>query len=161
MQGKILIASFIALFVLIFPGLDAGAENEYVEKKIVLQREYLDGELSEEKVTEHFESIEEFKKKYYAWSIIEVTENEIILHKYEDDISPLLKANGYLGITEKGVLSIYNGKPQYQKIIQSFYQIDVGKLEVYKQEELHAGIPIVSKEQYKSLLKEFEPYSID
>lgn len=130
------------------------------EIKVILQREYLDGELSEEKVTELFWTIEKFKNKYAGWKIIELTKNHIVLHKMENDISPLLKTNGYFGMTEDGTLSIYNGKPEDDKIIHTFFQIDVGKLEVYQQEELQQGIQIISKEQFNSLMKEYREYAI-
>ena len=49
----------------------------------------------------------------------------------------------------------YNGKPEEDKIIHTFFQIDVGKLEVYQQEELQQGIQIISKDQFNSLMKEY------
>ena len=133
-------------------------ENDQLQ--VILQREYLDGELSEEKITEWFWSIEEFKNKYRDWKIIEQTKDHIVLHKMENDISPLLKTNGYFGITKDGTLSIYNGKPEEDKIIHTFFQIDVGKLEVYQQEELQQGIQIISKDQFNSLMKEYREYAV-
>lgn len=135
-------------------------KNQLQGKKVILQREYLDGELSEEKITEWFSSIEELKHKYKAWKMIEKTKNYIVLHKMENDISPLLKANGYFGMNENGVLSIYNGKPEDDQIIHTFFQIDVGKLEVYQQEELQHGIQIISKEQFNSLMNEYREFAV-
>lgn len=133
-------------------------ENDQLQ--VILQREYLDGELSEEKITEWVWSIEEFKNKYRDWKIIEQTKDHIVLHKMENDISPLLKTNGYFGITKDGTLSIYKGKPEEDKIIHTFFQIDVGKLEVYQQEELQQGIQIISKDQFNSLIKEYREYAV-
>ena len=130
------------------------------ERKVILQREYLDGELSEEKVTEWYWSIEELKNKYRDWKIIELTKNQIVFHKMENDISPLLKTNGYFGMTKDGTLSIFNGKPEDDKIIHTFFQIDVGKLEVYQQEELQQGIQIISKDQFNSLMKKYREYAV-
>ena len=136
-------------------------ENDHLqERKVILQREYLDGELSEEKVTEWFWSIEELKNKYRDWKIIEQTKDHIVFHKMENDISPLLKTNGYFGMTKDGTLSIFNGKPEDDKIIHTFFQIDVGKLEVYQQEELQQGIQIISKDQFNSLMKKYREYAV-
>src|SRR6476660_9313279 len=86
---------------------EVSVRNELLqERTVILQREYLDGELSEEKIIELFRSIEEFKHKYKDWKIIEQTKDHIVLHKLENDISPLLKANGYFGMTADGTLSI-------------------------------------------------------
>lgn len=130
------------------------------EKTVILQREYLDGELSEEKIIELFRSTEEFKHKYKDWKIIEQTKDHIVLYKLENDISPLLKANGYFGMTADGTLSIFNGKPEYDKIIHTFFQIDVGKLEVYQQQELQQGIQIISKDQFNNLMKEYREFEV-
>ncbi|WP_199880598.1 intercompartmental signaling factor BofC [Bacillus massiliglaciei] len=129
------------------------------ERKVILQRMYLDGEQSEEKVTETIWAMEDFWAKYKDWKLIDQNEKEIIFQKREQDISPLLKANGYFGMTEEGVISIYNGKPKYDKIIQSFFQVDVGQLEAYKKEELQRGIPILNKDQFQKLIKSYEPYT--
>ena len=79
--------------------------------------------------------------------------------KKAEDISPLLKANGYFGVTDDGILTIFNGKPYKSHIIQSFFQIDVGKLESTKREELIKGIPIKTKDRYVEVLETFKTYS--
>ena len=83
-------------------------QQRYQSKRISYKKEqsfcnaYLDGELSEEKIIELFWSIEELKNKYKGWKVIEQTKNHIVLHKMDNDISPLLKTNGYFGMTEDG-----------------------------------------------------------
>ncbi|WP_243386192.1 intercompartmental signaling factor BofC [Bacillus kexueae] len=130
--------------------------------RVVLERIYMDGEKSEEIVEEQILSMEDFWAQYADWELITQNEDEIIFQKYIDDISPLLKANGYFGIQEDGTLSIFNGKPTNgYHIIQSFFQIDVGKLESHKQTELKEGIPIKNKNQYLEVIEAFKSYSID
>ena len=99
-------------------------------------------------------------RRHLRGGITEQTKEYIVLHKMENDISPLLKTNGYFGITQDGTLSIYNGKPADDKIIHTFFQIDVGKLEVYQQEELQQGIQIISKDQFNSLMEEYSEYAV-
>jgi forespore regulator of the sigma-K checkpoint len=158
---------FLACFIILFFSFAWSGSAEVPvdkdalqERKVILQREYLDGELSEEKITEWFGSIKELKNKYKGWKVLEQTKDHLVLHKMENDISPLLKANGYFGISEDGTLSIYNGKPEHDKVIHTFFQIDVGKLEVYQQEELQNGIQIISKDQFKSLMNEYQEYAV-
>ena len=129
-------------------------------KTIILERVYIDGEVSEEILKENVDTIEEIKGKYQNWNIIQMDEEQIVLQKKVNDISPLLKANGYFGISDNGIISIFNGKPKKADIIQSFFQIDIKKLEGKKQEELKKGIPIKSKEDYDKVLKALKPYSI-
>ncbi|MFE4238773.1 BofC C-terminal domain-containing protein [Peribacillus butanolivorans] len=166
MTNQLKIQFFLTLFILpfcftVFAEELVQQENNPIERKVILQRMYLDGELSEEKLTETIRTMEDFWLKYQGWKVVDQNEDQIVLKKIENDISPLLKANGYLGMKKDGTLSIFIGRPEHAKIIHTFYQIDVGKLEVYKQEELQKGIPIVNKDQYKQLIEEYEPYSVN
>jgi forespore regulator of the sigma-K checkpoint len=134
-------------------------KTEPQQLTIILERIYLDGEISEEVVLDSYWSIENFWAKYDQWQLVEMDATTMVFRKQMDDISPLLKANGYFGITEDGVLTIFNGRPDRSRIIQSFFQIDVKKLESRKQEELFHGIPIKTKDRYVEVLETFKPYS--
>lgn len=136
-------------------------KSEPLHFKIVLERIYLDGEVSEEVIQEKIRSLEDIGAKYDQWQLKKVTGSKIIFSKQMDDISPLLKANGYFGITKKGVLTIFNGKPDQSNIIQSFFQIDINKLESHIQQELNEGIPIKTKDNYVKVLETFKLYSTD
>lgn len=134
--------------------------SEPQQLTIILERIYLDGEISEEVILDSYWSIENFWAKYDQWQLVDIDESTMVFRKQVDDISPLLKANGYFGITEDGVLTIYNGRPDPSRIIQSFFQIDVKKLESKKQEELIQGIPIKNRDRYVEVLETFKPYSM-
>lgn len=128
--------------------------------KVVLERVYLDGEISQEVIEETCWSMENFWAKYDQWQVIDIDESTMVFRQQVDDISPLLKANGFFGITEEGVLTIFNGKPDRSRIIQSFFQIDMKKLESKRQQELLQGIPIKTKDRYVEVLQTFQPYSL-
>jgi forespore regulator of the sigma-K checkpoint len=136
-------------------------KSEPLAMKIVLERIYLDGEVSEEIVQEDIFSLENFWAKYDQWKLKDIDESKVVFSKQVDDISPLLKSNGYFGISDKGVLTIFNGKPDQARIIQSFFQIDTKKLESWKQKELLDGIPIKNKDHYVKVLETFKSYSTD
>lgn len=135
-------------------------KSEPQQLTIILERIYLDGEISEEVIQDSYWSIENFWTKYDQWQLVDIDESTMVFRKQVDDISPLLKANGYFGITDDGVLTIYNGRPDPSRIIQSFFQIDVKKLESKKQEELIQGIPIKTRDRYVEVLETFKPYSM-
>lgn len=129
-----------------------------IEKKLLFIRHYVDGERSEETRTVTSQ-IEEIRSDYREWNIVDETEKEIVLERFENDISPLLKNNGYFGVTEAGVLTIYNGDPSNQEIIQSFFQINIDGMESRLLQKLQKGIPIKSKDCYQEVLKVYEPFS--
>jgi forespore regulator of the sigma-K checkpoint len=137
---------------------DAVAEAAHTVD-VILERVYVDGEISEEIKTETIWSMEDFWSAYESWELIEMSEDEVVFRQAVDDISPLMKTNGYFGISEEGVLSIFNGRPGQAEIIQSFFQLDVDKLESQKHDELVKGIPVKSKQSYQEVIQSFQPYS--
>jgi forespore regulator of the sigma-K checkpoint len=134
--------------------------HEPLKVTIILQRTYLDGEMSEEKVLETIWSMEDFWAKYDKWLLVDMEKDKAVFRQEIDDISPLLKANGYFGLSDEGVLTIFNGKPDGMNIIQSFFQIDLGRLESIKVNQLKQGIPIRNKQCYEEVLETFKPYTI-
>jgi forespore regulator of the sigma-K checkpoint len=130
--------------------------------EVKLKRTYLDGEVSEEIVEETIWAMEDFWNHYRdaGWQLIDQNEEQIVFQKTMDDISPLLKTNGYFGLTEDGVLSIFNGKPGSSNVIQSFFQVDTKKLESRQHDTLIKGIPIETKDHYVKVLESLQPYSL-
>ncbi|WP_078413893.1 BofC C-terminal domain-containing protein [Priestia abyssalis] len=128
---------------------------------IFLERVYVDGVVSQEVIHHANSSKEDILNAYEAWRLIQESDNELVLRTYVDDISPLLKTNGYFGISVDNMLSIYEGDPnQSTKVIQSFFQIDVEKLESYHRQKLKKGIRVHSKDEYVALMQFFEGYSL-
>ena len=166
----LVIVGFVFMFIWGIPGTmiaSASLQEDHREQKkteplnmtVILERIYLDGEISEEVIKETCWSMENFWAKYDQWRLIDMNESTMVFRKQVNDISPLLKSNGYFGITNDGVLTIFNGRPNHLRIIQSFFQIDIKKLESHKQEELLQGIPIKTKDRYVEVLENFKQYS--
>lgn len=128
---------------------------------VTLKRIYLDGDVSEEMIQETIWALEDFWAKYESWQLVDMNEDRLVFETKVDDISPMLKLNGYFGLSKDGVLSIFNGKPNEAKIIHSFFQLDMNKLEGHRQTELKVGIPVKSKEGYSEVLETMKQYSIE
>ncbi|MCM3413100.1 MULTISPECIES: intercompartmental signaling factor BofC [Bacillaceae] len=133
--------------------------QEPLTVKVILKRKYLDGEISEEVTKETILSMKDFWAEYKDWQLLNQEEDRVVFQKNIDDISPLLKTNGYFGIAGDGTLTIFNGKPKTNEVIQSFFQLDVEKLESRKHDELKEGIRIQSKDQYLEVLQNLQYYS--
>lgn len=128
---------------------------------VFLERVYVDGVVSQEVIHHSHSSKEDLLRVYEPWRLIKESDDELVLRTYVDDISPLLKANGYFGISVDNILSIYEGEPnQSTKVIQSFFQIDVEKLESYHRQKLKKGIRVHSKDEYVALMQFFKGYSL-
>lgn len=128
---------------------------------VFLERVYVDGVVSQEVVHHSNSSKEDILSGYEPWRLIKESDNEMVLRTYVDDISPLLKTNGYFGISVDNILSIYEGEPnQSTRVIQSFFQIDVEKLESYHRQKLKKGIRVHTKDEYVALMQFFKGYSL-
>jgi forespore regulator of the sigma-K checkpoint len=125
---------------------------------VILERVYLDGETSQERIQETIWSTEDFWAFYEEWLLVDSNESEMIFRKEIDDISPLLKMNGYFGITEEGILSIYEGEPTKDRVIQSFFQLDTSKLKSQQHLDLMKGIPVQDLKNYEEVLSVFGQY---
>lgn len=149
----------LLLFVFVTPlHIEAAVTKEPFQIEVILQRIYLDGEISEEKMIEKVWTMENFWVRYEQWELVDTYDKGLVFRKQMDDISPLLKSNGYFGITEDGTLTIFNGRPHQTNIIQSFFQLNIEKLESRKHLQLKKGIPIKTKDRYVHVLETFKPY---
>ncbi|MCM3002623.1 BofC C-terminal domain-containing protein [Priestia koreensis] len=156
---------FTIVFISCFIGFSHPAYGAVSEKAhqttILLERVYLDGVVGEEEIEQKNMTKEAAISEYNEWRLVAEFDDELIFRTHVDDISPLLKANGYFGVSGEGILSVYEGVPtsQQQKVIQSFFQLDINKLESRQHEQLQHGIRIHSKDQYLALLNFYKPYS--
>lgn len=152
------------LVLFVYTNMSAGevqASTDEEEFTIFLERVYVDGVVSQEVVRYEHSSKQDILNAYGPWRVVKEGENEMVLRIAVDDISPLLKANGYFGISVDNILSIYEGEPnQSTKVIQSFFQIDVEKLESYHRQKLKKGIRVHSKDEYVALMEFFKDYSL-
>ncbi|SFA48186.1 forespore regulator of the sigma-K checkpoint [Anoxybacillus pushchinoensis] len=129
-----------------------------VQMTVILETIYMDGEVSEEIREETVASMKDIWNEYKDWYLVDMDDEQIVFQRYVDDLSPLTKA-GYFGLTKDGTLSIFEGKPgESSRVIQSFFQIDVKKLESHEQEKLKKGISVRSKRNYKRVIEAYEPF---
>ena len=130
------------------------------EVTILLERMYVDGEVSEEILTEKVTDLEKFLQQYKEWQLVDRDDVQIVLQKKVDDISPLLKTSGYFGVSEEGILQIFKGVPKSDNAIHSFFQIDMKKLESYERAKLKRGIRIKSKEGFVKTIEKMKQYAV-
>lgn len=127
---------------------------------VVLQQQYIDNQQVVNTKNETIWSLEDFWAAYEDWDLVKQEEGEILFVKEINDLSPIIKARGYFGLDEQGKLTIFEGKPAENKVIQSFYQINTKELESSKTNQLRKGIKVKSKEQYLSLLETYKTFSL-
>ncbi|MBO8163849.1 MAG: BofC C-terminal domain-containing protein [Brevibacillus sp.] len=127
--------------------------------EVVLNRTYLCGVKTEEKRQLSGTSIEQVLADHTGWEIVSVTPDQVVLHKAENDIAPSCKENGYFGLSEDGMLTLFNGLPSEKKVVQTFYQINTERMEASLSSEevelLKKGIRVRDLAEYNSILSTY------
>ncbi|WP_082967387.1 BofC C-terminal domain-containing protein [Paenibacillus oryzae] len=87
------------------------------------------------------------------------------LERRVNDLSPHCKSHAYFGIDRSGNFSLYDGEPKDDKVMRTFFQLDIGYLEsslpAGQFEQLSRGIRVCDIEEYNSVLSTFSDYAID
>ncbi|WP_353855081.1 BofC C-terminal domain-containing protein [Bacillus sp. Bos-x628] len=126
---------------------------------VQLEKVYLDGDVSIERHQTSLEKRETFWKQYKGWTLVEQRADFALFRKQMDDISPLSKANGYIGLSEGGVISTFHGRPDgWAEPVHLFFQIDTSRLESHVEEQLQNGIPFRTKDEFEHVLEVMKPY---
>ncbi|KMK75711.1 intercompartmental signaling factor BofC [Alkalihalobacillus pseudalcaliphilus] len=120
--------------------------------KVVLERLYLDGNVQKEVIEETIWSMEDFWAQYEGWDLIDQNQDEMVFQTEVDDVSPIVKINGFFGLTDDNYLHIYEGIPEEDQIIHSFFQIDTEKLETKQYQQLKEGVRIQDKAHFQKVI---------
>lgn len=71
----------------------------------------------------------------------------------------------FIGLSEQDELTLYQGPPEYNQVIETFFRIDTERLKTERPlqelEHLKAGIQIRSAEEYEAVLNRFSPYAAE
>ncbi|MEW9667234.1 BofC C-terminal domain-containing protein [Ammoniphilus sp. 3BR4] len=132
------------------------------EVKLVLKKTYVCGTETEEKITRMVPSIDQLFIDFADWELVSNDGNEFVFKKFVQDLGPLCQENGYFGLSEDGTLTLFEGPPKEQKVIQTFFHIDTEKLESSLQNDLallREGIRIHDLAEYNSILSTYGEYS--
>ncbi|MBP1930429.1 BofC C-terminal domain-containing protein [Ammoniphilus resinae] len=145
--------------------LDAEAEPAIssMEVSIVLKKSFVCGVESEEKLSQMVASTDQVIQDYQDWQLLSQEGNHFEFGKQVNDLAPICKEKGYFGLSKDGILTLYEGPPEEQKVIQTFFQINTKKLEsalpMSELEFLQKGIRITDIAEYNSILSSYEEFA--
>lgn len=149
--------------------MDANNEAQVVlspqKWNVVIQKKYLVGPMVIEQGLYSTSELDQLIASLANVAIIEESEDTIVYEQMIEDLSPILKANGYFAMDPKGVLHLYQGGAKEEhNIIQTFFQIDIERLEttlpVEEYMQLREGIPFTSLAEYNSILSTYSEYAV-
>lgn len=135
--------------------------------KLILQTMYLCGT---ETVTKEFPSVKAMEvwlaNQQDSWELKNKQNSEFtMVRKVEDDLSPMCKSEGYFGLSEEGVLTIFQGPPSSKQVIQTFFRLDTELLESKLPEDevsyLKKGIRVNNVAEYFSILSTLGEFAVE
>lgn len=89
---------------------------------------------------------------------------EVWLEDHVAELSETCKQKGYIGLDSSGGLSLFEGKPDKEKIMRTFFQIDIKSMETSLPKEiiqqLHDGIRVQDLDEYNSVISTFSDYAV-
>lgn len=91
-------------------------------------------------------------------------EGDVQFEQRIHELSEVCKNNGYIGIDQQGNLSLFEGPPEKEKVLKTFFQLDVETMESSLPPDvllhLHQGIRIQDVDEYNSVLSTFGEYAV-
>lgn len=131
--------------------------------ELVLHRTYLCGEETRQLGIRPATEAAELLTKHREWAASLDSSGKLTLEEAIDDLSPRCRKTAYMGMDNDGNLSLYDGPPWQEKVIRTFFQLDVEMLESRLAEErvreLAEGIRVSDKDEYNSVLSTYNEFA--
>jgi forespore regulator of the sigma-K checkpoint len=135
------------------------------KREVFLQSNYICGEevirLGEKKA----EEIIALSEQNSEWTAAIHQDGPVYFIRNINDLSPQCKEQGYFGIDKNGNLSLYDGLPKDEKVLRTFFQLNIEYLESSLPretlEQLREGIRITDLAEYNSVLSTFSDFAAE
>lgn len=99
------------------------------------------------------------------WTLSWNSDREAVLTEHIEDLSPECKKYAYFGIDADGNLSLFEGEPDRKKVLRTFFQIDIERMESSLPRDavrqLYEGIKVSDYASYNSVLSTFADYAVE
>jgi len=88
----------------------------------------------------------------------------VLLEQRIEDFSQSCKGNVYIGLDKQGFLALYEGAPKKEKVVKTFFQLDVKYMESSLPQDqvdnLEKGIKISDMDEYNSVLSTYSDFAM-
>ncbi len=111
------------------------------------------------------QQLENLLRQHPDWKGRLNTKGEVWLERRVEDLSESCKERGYMGLSADGQLTLFEGPPKKEKVIRTFFQLDVDSMEtalpegVY--EQLQQGIRVQDINEYNSVISTFSDFAVE
>jgi len=131
--------------------------------KVMFRRSYVCGQEEQVLGKMRFEKISELVHKNPNWIGHLDHNGDVWLVESISDLSPVCKQKAYMSMDADGNLTLYEGPPNKEKVLKTFFQLDINSMESALPEgvlkELYDGIRIQDIDEYNSVISTFSDYA--
>lgn len=132
---------------------------------VTLHREYICGEETRPLGRMDAAQIIRLLMSHPEWKAVLAPDGEtVLLEQQIDDFSDECRSNAYIGIDKQGNLTLFDGLPKKEKVVRTFFQLDVQYMESSlpqeKVDQLAQGIKISDVDEYNSVLSTFSDFAL-
>lgn len=132
-------------------------------RQVVLHNEYVCGEETSESRSMTSQEILDFYKEHPDARLNLDDSGRLHVREEIEDLSPQCRENAYFGMDKNGNLSLFEGIPEQERVIRTFFQLDVqhmkSSLPGDAVNQLYSGIRVSDMDDYNSVLSTFSEYA--
>jgi forespore regulator of the sigma-K checkpoint len=151
----------------------AGASNDVMEqikrsdkeREALLLKSYVCGEERQKLGLLRPGGVQKLHAEHPEWTVRLEEDGSVTFVQSVDDLSPACKETAYFGIDENGNLTLYDGVPSKDRVIRTFFQLNIGHLESSLPpdtvKQLYSGIRVGDLAEYNSVLSTFSDYAVE
>ncbi|WP_078390850.1 BofC C-terminal domain-containing protein [Shouchella patagoniensis] len=110
--------------------------------EVLLETVFADGQIRQERLNETIWAMEDFWAEYEDWQLIDQSVGFAHFRQNILDVSPEVKRDGYIGLTEDMEVILYVGQLEAMDIVHIYNDISVSELTTNQLLELSEGIRI-------------------
>lgn len=135
------------------------------KREVILRKQYICGDEETMRMgTMTGDSIISLHEKQHPEAKVTLDESgRVHILEHVEDLSPNCRENAYFGLDKNGNLSLFDGIPEQDRVIRTFFQLDVqhmkSSLPGDALDQLYTGIRVSDLEDYNSVLSTFSEYA--
>jgi len=131
--------------------------------EVVVRHSYVCGEEERSLGKLNVDEIYNLLNEHPSWKGQFEGQGKIVLNETIHDLSPACKQRAYMSLDKDGNLSLFDGPPEQDKVIKTFFQLDINSMESSLPDDalrhLYDGIRIQDIDEYNSVLSTFSDYA--
>lgn len=139
-------------------------QEDSSDKDVVVRKVYICGTEEQTYGRMSAEEILHFYDQNKKWDA-EINHERILFTEQVPDLSPQCKKKAHFGIDKNGNFSLFDGMPRDEKVLRTFFQLNIGQLKSSLPEkiikQLYDGIRVSDVAEYNSVLSTFSDFAVE